>query len=112
MDPSSGACVRKAAELPTWTTYIASGEDRDQVWAASGSLYSGSRSPLASGATSRASHRCRFSRWRRTVAFLRHRWIEGRREMAEDKVESFASGHFIRPGRLTRREPVMTWGAS
>lgn len=102
VEPSSGAHVRRAADLPIWTKYGASGEEEEHLWIAQGSLDAGVEVPAAVW---------RYFENRPLVSWLlleehgrfhRHRWTDVRREMAEDKIESFATGHFIK-----RRQAVV-----
>lgn len=96
---SSGACIRKAADLPIWTKYDASGEELEHIWVAQGSLDAGVEVPA---------HVWRYFENRPEVSHLlleeqgrfhRHRWKDIRRDLAEDRIESFATAHLIRRRR-------------
>jgi hypothetical protein len=96
VEASSGACVRRAADLPVWTKHDASGEELEHLWVAPGSLDAGVEVPA---------HVWRYFENKPDLSYLvleehggfhRHRWKDVRRDMAEDRIESFATGHVIR----------------
>lgn len=101
VDPSSGAHVRRAADLPIWTKYGASGEE-EHLWIAQGSLDAGVEVPAAVWRYFENSPLVSWLLLEEHGRFHRHRWTDVRREMAEDKIESFATGHFIK-----RRQAVV-----
>ncbi|MGI8424433.1 MAG: sacsin N-terminal ATP-binding-like domain-containing protein [Chloroflexota bacterium] len=96
VDLTSGAYWRWVADLRIWTRYDGSGEELEHIWVAQGTLEAGIEVPA---------HVWRYFEGKPDAAYLgleeqgrffRLRWRDILRELAEDKIESFAMAYVIK----------------
>ncbi len=96
VDPSAGAGFQWVTDLRLWTKHDGSGEELEHIWVAQGSLEAGIEVPAHVWRYFEAKPEAAYLVLEEQGRFHRHRWKDIRRELAEDKIESFATAYVIR----------------